>query len=361
MHTNSIARLVGASALLSASLAASARAQIQRGRLPAMVVNARPDLPGAHKLAGIVRDTIANSLDGAEVAILDLQRRVFAAIDGSFRFENLAPGKYEVRARKIGFAPQVQTIVVDDSGGVGVFNLVPMPRSLAPVVSSAARGGLSGTVGDTAYRPIAGATIRVLGNAGSATTDSLGAFFIPLRAGKYIASVTQRGYESRLVSVMIPPDSGRAVTVFLARLSKPVSHEEASNLYLLEKRLELRKTSISRVFTRPELQQMGVEWGLDAVRRGVGQVASGRDGAWVDPDCSVIVNGGPKIVDLNTLTIDDIETVEIYPGDQTPGEMPVKGKTGRPTTALPRPPDATRQAVWSNKTKKCPLVYVWTR
>jgi hypothetical protein len=329
--------------------------------LPAVVVTARPDLPGARKLAGIVRDTIANSLDGAEVAILELQRRVFAGLDGSFHFENLAPGKYEVRARKIGFAPQVQTIVVDDSGGVGVFNLVPMPRSLAPVVSTAARGGLSGTVGDTAYLPIVGAAIRVLGNAGSATTDSLGAFFIPLRAGTYIASVTQRGYESRLVSVMIPPDSGRAVTVFLSRLSKSVSNEEAWSLSELERRLELRSTIHSRVFTRPELQQMGVEWGLDAVRRGIGQVASGRDETWVDPDCAVIMNGGPKIAELNTLTIDDIETVEIYPVGQTPSAMPVRGRTGRPTTPLPPPPNATRQAVWSNKTKKCPLVYVWTR
>ena len=205
MHTNSIAQLVGASSLLLACLASPASGQNPPARLPAVVVNARPDLPGAHRLAGIVRDTIANSLEGAEVAILQVQRRVFAGVDGAFHFENLAPGKYDVRARKIGFAPQVQSIVVDDSGGVGVFNLVPMPRSLAPVVSSATRGGLSGTVGDTSYLPIAGASIRVLGNSGSSTSDSLGRFFIPLRAGTYIASVAQRGYESRLVSVMIPP------------------------------------------------------------------------------------------------------------------------------------------------------------
>lgn len=366
MHTNRAARYTGVLTLLAACLAASpARAQNPPTRLPAVVVNARPDLPGANKLAGVVRDTMANALDGAEVAIPALQRRIFAAPDGSFRFEDLKPGDYAVRARKIGFAPQMQSIVVDDSGGVSVFNLVPMPRSLAPVVSSAARGGLSGTVGDTAYRPIGGATVRVLGNAGSATTDSLGAFFIPLRAGTYIASVTERGYEQRLVSVMIPPDSGRAVTVFLAALSKPRSNEEASNVFELEKRLEMRSRNNSRVYTRPELQQMGVEWGLDAVRRGVGAVATGRSATWVDPDCSVIVNGGPKIVDLNTLTIDDIETVEIYPGSQNPGAMPMSSnaRTGRPQRGSPLAiaPTAQRLAAWANATKKCPLVYVWTR
>jgi hypothetical protein len=361
MHTNRIARLVGASSLLAACLTAPAHAQDSVTRLPAVTITARPDLPGARKLAGIVRDTIANSLDGAEVAILELQRRVYAGIDGSFRFENLAPGKYKVRARKIGFAPQVQTIVVDDSGGVGVFNLMPVPRSLAPVVSTAARGGLSGTVGDTAYLPIAGATIRLLGKGRSATTDSLGRFFIPLREGKYIASVTQRGYESHVVSVIIPPDSGRAVTVFLTPLSRRVSHEQASKFYEFERRLVFRAPSHSRVFTRPELQKMGVEWGLDAVRRGIGQFESGRDVTWVNPDCAAIMNGGPKIAELNTLTIDDIETVEIYPADQRPGAMPVRSRTGRPMIALPDAPDATREAIWANRSNQCPIVYVWTR
>jgi len=364
MHTNRPVRLSVVLALLAVLVGSRAQAQ-DPARLPAVVVNARPNLPGANKLAGVVRDTMANALDGAEVAIPSLQRRIFAGADGAFRFENLKPGEYQVRARKIGFAPQVQSIVVNDSGGVSVFNLIPMPRSLAPVVSSAARGGLSGTVGDTAYRPLAGATIRVLGNAGSATTDSLGTFFIPLRAGTYIASVVQPGYEYRLVSVMIPPDSGRAVTVFLAPLSKPVAHEEASNLFEFERRLELRSRNHSRVFTRPELQQMGVEWGLDAVRRGVGAVATGRDATWVDADCSVIVNGGPKIVDLNTLTIDDIEMVEIYPGSQNPGAMPVSAnaRTGRPQrpSAVSIAPTAQRLAAWRNATKKCPLVYVWVR
>jgi uncharacterized protein (DUF2141 family) len=353
-------------ALLAVCLVGSrAHAQDPPARLPAVVINARPNLPGANKLAGVVRDTMANALDGAEVAIPSVQRRIFAGVDGAFRFEDLKPGKYQVRARKIGFAPQVQSIVVDDSGGVSVFNLVPMPRSLAPVVSSAARGGLSGTVGDTAYRPIAGATIRVLANGASATTDSLGAFFIPLRAGTYAASVMQRGYEFRLVSVTIPPDSGRAVTVFLAPLAKPVSHEQAANLFEFERRLELRSRNNSRVFTHAELEQMGVEWGLDAVRRGVGAVATGRSATWVDPDCSVIVNGGPKIVNLNTLTIDDIELVEIYPGSQNPGAMPLSAnaRTGRGSRASPPAvaPTAQRLAAWSNATKACPTVYVWVR
>src|SRR5215510_2656527 len=92
MHTNRFAWLVGASSLILACPAALAHAQTPATRLPAVVVNARPDLPGAHRLAGIVRDTIANSLDVAEVAIPELQRRVFAGIDGSFHFENLARG-----------------------------------------------------------------------------------------------------------------------------------------------------------------------------------------------------------------------------------------------------------------------------
>lgn len=53
------------------------------------------------------------------------------------------------------------------------------------------------------------------------------------------------------------------------------------------------------------------------MKRGYGTMASAR-AMWIDADCSAVVNGGPDIVEVNTLTIDDIEMVEIYPRGASP-------------------------------------------
>lgn len=357
MYTNSRARAIRGIATVALFLAASeAQAQNPPARLPAVVVHARPDRPGPNKLAGVVRDTFATPLDVAEIAIPQLQRRIFSRADGSFAFDGLRRGTYEVRVRKIGYAPQIQTIAVEDSGGVAVFALIPAVRKLEPVVTSASRGGLGGLIGDTSYTPLPGAEVRIVGQSGLAVADSTGHFFIPLRAGSYMASVTRDGYDFRLVSVIIPPDSGRFVTVFLPPLLEPVPHEQATNLLELNRRMVRRKTARSRVFTHAELEKMGVEWALDAVRRGAGEAGQGSQ-TRVDADCAVIVNGGPRIVELHTLTIDDVEAIEIYPDNKNPAAMPLGGGRGiSPTDDAP-----IRYARWANWTKKCPLVFVWLR
>src|SRR6188768_2118544 len=93
----------------------------QPQRLPAVVVSGTPDPPGPRKIAGIVRDTFAIPLDSVEISIIKLQRRLFSKSDGTFRFENVPPGEYDVRARRIGYGPQIRTLVVDTAGGAVAF------------------------------------------------------------------------------------------------------------------------------------------------------------------------------------------------------------------------------------------------
>src|SRR6185369_5214901 len=118
--------------------------------------------------------------------------------DGSFRFEDVKPGTYSMRARKIGFHPQAQDIVVDDSGGVAVFALLAAVRALPPSITSAERGGLSGRVGDTSFQAIPNALVRVMGHQDWTKTDSGGTFFMPLKAGSYLVSVTRDGFDYKL-------------------------------------------------------------------------------------------------------------------------------------------------------------------
>jgi hypothetical protein len=169
------------------------------------------------KIAGIVRDTAATPVDNVEISIAAIERRVCSGADGTFHFENVKPGRYALRPRKVGYAPQMRSVVVDEAGGVSTFVLIPFLRVLEPVVSSASRGGLSGVVGDTAFNAISGANVRVVGHGQRASTDSTGAFYIPLQPGRYVVTIEQPGFDYKLMSVIIPPDGGAESRYFFPR------------------------------------------------------------------------------------------------------------------------------------------------
>jgi hypothetical protein len=325
----------------------------QPTRLPAVVVNAAPDRPGARKLGGVVRDTSAFAIDSVEVSIASLQRRVFSKADGTFLFTDVGPGKYEVRARKLGYGPQIREMVVDSAGATGMFSLVPLPYVLRPVVTTVARGGLSGVVGDTSFNALGGAEVRVLGHDGRTVTDSAGAFYIPIKAGSYVVAVKDPGFADRLVSVVVPRDSGERIRVTLAPPKRALTVREVHNVDDLGQRLAWRNTQHSRVFTHADLVDMKLEWVYDAVQIGYHQVHSGPPGM-LDKDCAAMVNGGPDTVQVGNLTVDDVETVEIYDL-----RAPSRTTRRRPISAVPMA--NTDVAVWANGTKDCALVYVWLR
>jgi hypothetical protein len=260
----------------------------------------------------------------------------------------------------------VRSIVVDSAGGVGAFALLPLARAMPPVVSSASRGGLSGVVGDTAFNSLVGAEVRVMGHGESTKTDSVGAFYMPLRPGRYIVSVQQAGYDYRLVSVNIPADSGRRITVFLPPLSRVPSHESANNLTDFEQRLAWRSSMRSRVYTRADLQKLDIEWAYDAVNVAYAALCQG-GGCMVDKDCAVIVNGGPETAELASLTVEDIESMEVYLGIQGPPppalrKAGARGGRGVARWSFPSVPlSNTRIATAKNQARKCLTTYVWLR
>ena len=347
----------------------SVGAQEPPARLPAVVINAAPDKPGARKMAGVVRDTIGFPIDGVEVTIPSSHRRTISVGNGAFQFEDIAPGKYEVRVRKFGYAPQVRTIVVDSAGGAGAFAMVPIPASLLPVVSSAVRGGLSGVVGDTAFHPLSGAQVRVVGHSNVTFTDSSGAFYMPVRPGTYSVAISEPGYDFKVIGVIVPADSGRRITAYLTPQSHAPSVREAHNLEDFASRMAWRTVSNSKVFTRAELEARGIEWVTDAVQMGWGWVGgvTDRDRNDLDLDCVAVKNGGPAFVQLQTLMVEEIETIEVYKA------LPSINMTRMPAgqgarivqssrVSVPQiAPTNSREASIENRGKRCALVYVWLR
>jgi len=312
-------------------------------KLPAVIVKASAPLPGPRLLTGIVVDTAGNTIAGVEITIPDLERRLFSREDGTFRFDSIPRGEYSMRARKLGYAPQVREFSVDTAGGVAEFELLPIAHTLPPMVSSAARRGLAGVVGDTGFNPIAGADVRVLGGGMETQTDSMGTFFMPVHSGTYMVSIRKSGFADRLVSVAIPADSGKRITTWLQPFSGERPKDQFWNVADFQHRLAWIPPGSMRgatFYTRDQLLKLKIEWIYDAVEM---TCTKNNCRTAYHRNCRVVVNGGPATAVLSTLTIDDVEAVEVYGG----------GFSSRINN--------TRNAGFDNHGMACPQVYVWTR
>ena len=201
-----------------------------------------------------------------------------------------------------------------------------------------------------------------MGKGMAAETDSSGSFFLPVPAGHYMITIRKDGFRDKVVSVTIPSDSGRSLTAALLPSSGQKPVREAWNLVDLGGRMAGRNKQLTSFYTREDLKEFGIEWIVDAVRMG------GMD--YYDADCKVIVDGGPTTTELGALTIDDVESVEIY--NSSRGKGPAPGASRRPAgigqrkngAATARPmvtPGNTGRATFENQSRFCPLVYVWLR
>jgi hypothetical protein len=312
---------------------------------------------GSTVLSGRVVDSTGKPIEGAEVTLPDLLRRTLTNAGGNFRFDSVPRGGWVMKARKIGFKQQVQT-VESDTGAV-VFRLLPSAQSLAPVVTVASQLGLSGIVKELSGKPIPGARVRVLGIGLQTTTDSAGAFWLPAPAGSHMVAAGKKSFAEKVAGVTIPNDSGRSVSIWL-RPAATVPKNEAFNVEDLRERLAWGMRNSQTLFTRERLEKEEIEWIYDAVQlvwRRAGHISD------INRDCSVLVNGGPATAPLLGLTTDDVESVEIY--SRYPDE------SATVAAAAPRSPNGrggkfvqpnnTYRVKQQNGGKICLAVYVWLR
>jgi hypothetical protein len=310
---------------------------------------ATPKPAGPKTLVGIVTDTIGNPVDSVELVISSLKRHGMSASDGTFRFDDIKPGAYQVLARRLGYYPQVQSATVDDKGGVVSFSIVQGFRALPPVVVSAARGGLSGVIGDTAYDIVEGAQIAVIASDHRVLSDSMGRFFLDLKPGKYMVNVTRPGYRSRLVSVTIPNDSGRRMTVWLTPANRGQNARDAFAYDALAQRLETRNPVFSNIFTREDINHLGIQDGSQLAR-----VGSNSQFGPPDDRCEAIIDGGPRTLPLWAIDAADIEAMETYAPSP---------KRGAVTSINGNRPISTQSGSSAQAQAPCKgvRVYVWLR
>jgi hypothetical protein len=330
--------------------------------------------PGARFLTGFVKDTGGMPLSDATVSIGKLQKIVRTQADGSFRLDSLPKGKFEIRARKLGYAPKVVEVKVGDQGGrVDDFELVPAARALPAVVTAIARLGLWGVVADTAFAILPGALVTVLGADMSTTTDSLGAFYMPVKEGKYMVSVTKPEFRERVFSVSIPSDSGRRVSISMMP-GGPAAKERSWNTADLAGRMAWTKPGEGALYTHEQIDKMEIQWAYDAIVGGL--IRGGAHGERPDPSCYALIDGGPGTVKIGDLSTEELESIEVYPGagrqtiglgtavrPTSNGQIQV-GRRGVASAAIAPPRSdflIMERLARLNFNKNCPLVYVWTR
>jgi hypothetical protein len=84
-------------------------------------------------------------------------------------------------------------------------------------------------------------------------------------------------------------------------------------------------------------------------------------------DCMVVINGGPDIANIANITVDDIETIEVYPsysaGTPTHDALDMHGKLNQHIVSayITQAQLNVRFAVFENRTRNCPGAYVWLR
>jgi len=266
--------------------------------------NQAPQPAGPNTLVGIVTDTAGIPLQDVDVLIVVLQRSTRTRADGSFRFDSIPVGSYDVRPRRIGFIGATPTVKVASNGGTVLIKLIRFGQALPSVVTVAALGGLSGVIGDTVFRALPNVLVTAIGAAQTTKSDSAGAFFMPLKPGRYLIRLDLNGYERQTVGVTLPDSAGRRIAAWLAPRKGPANHLEANLLFELGQRVVRVSPASSKFLTREDLEQQGVvDLQALALRWGNGRLTG---------ECTVALGGTTVSVPISQLTTPDIEFVELY-------------------------------------------------
>jgi hypothetical protein len=265
---------------------------------------------GPRTLSGIVTDTLGCPLADANVFISGLERQVGTGSDGRFRFDQVDEGRYTVTARRIGFVGDSREVTVRPNGGAVRFRMIPTPLQLQTFVTTGNRGGLSGVIGDTSFRAMPGVEVRVMGSPYSTRTDSMGAFFLPVKPGRDFVSLTRDGYVRQTVSVTIPPTEGRKIAAWMLPALRPPDLRASAMLFEMPIRISRASKVWSKFFTREDIDKLGA-----ADMRELAMLGATRR---MEPDCPVILDGDPHHQTvLSAIATAEVEFVEVYVNQPT--------------------------------------------
>lgn len=286
-------------------------------------------LQGPRTLVGIVVDTAGAPIAGVEVSLPKLGWSTRSRANGTFRFDSIPDPSVEVRARGVGMVTPAVSIAIGQGGSSIIIRMARLTQLMPQVVARAARGGVTGVIVDSLFRPIGGVKVVAAG-AGSPTTvtDSAGVFFMPLRQGRYMLRMDRDGFDRQTMSVAIDDSLGQKITAMMSSRNGSPDNIEAASLAELDSRMIRVSPVSSKFMTHDDLEKQGVTDLLALQRRwGTGRIT---------PDCMVTLgetmgmNGAAATkVPIAQLMTADLEFVEVYlpTAESARGPTSVSGAT----------------------------------
>lgn len=303
-------------------------------------------------LQGVVRNESNRPVEQAQLVLNpgQGQRELRTDADGRFRFIGVTPGSHRLRVMRIGFQPNDTTVTVG-AGATEVAISLRRLTTLAEVAVVTRPTGVYGTVlSRDSLNPIEGARVDLLGARVRDTTDAAGAFAMGTAPpGTFMLRVTREGFDTRLISVRVPRDSGVGIDLVL-RPGTPALDAHMEMLWAdLAQRINWKGVNAA-VVGREELEGRGNSLNL-AIKFAPGFA---RRGLVIDDRACVFVNGiGRPFATIHDFSVDEIESIEVYGAkseiSNTLGQRwPPKGICGNPNA---RPAPGNRAA----------MVNIWTR
>ncbi|MCC6242643.1 MAG: carboxypeptidase regulatory-like domain-containing protein [Gemmatimonadaceae bacterium] len=264
-----------------------------------------PKPVGPNTITGVVTDTLGMPLADVELVIDALRRRARTRDDGSFRFDSIPIGTHALNARKLGYVASAYRVRVREDGGSVYIRMIRYTTVLPSMVTRATSIGVSGVIGDTAFRALPDVSVSILGGGKRVTTDSSGAFFVPLSPGRYMVRLEREGFARQTIGVTVDDTAGRRIAAWMVPAQGRANPLESVRLFDLNQRMIRANPVSSRFVTREDMLTQGIEEVAQLARR----YAQGI----VAPDCMVDVNGDPRNqIPLWQLSANMVEFVEIY-------------------------------------------------
>jgi hypothetical protein len=304
-------------------------------------------------LTGAVRNESGRSVEQAQI-VLDPgagQREVRSDKDGWFSFLGVSPGTHRLRVLRIGFEPRDTSVLVAGPRTEVEISLQRLTR-LSEVTIRARPSGVYGTVlARDSLKPLEGARVELLGARTRDTTGHDGSFAMPsARPGTWMLRVTRDGYDTRLLSVRVPKDTGVAIDLVLTPGS-PLLDNHMEMLWAdLEQRLNWAGVNAS--FTgRDELVGHGES--LDLALKFA--FSFSRKGIVIDDRACLFVNGvGRPGYTIKDFSVDEVESIEVYArGGEYTGNLelrwPPKVVCGDPTAVPIKGNRAMAIVIWTRR------------
>lgn len=304
-------------------------------------------------LQGIVRNESGRPVEQAQV-FLDpgaSQRAMRTDAEGRFRFIGVPAGNHRLRVQRIGFEPRDTTVAT--AGPIVEIDIrLQRLTSLSEVAVRTRPTGVYGTVLERdSLKPVAGARIELLGGRTRDTTDAAGSFSMGLApTGTFMLRVSREGYDTRLISVRVPRDSGVGIDIVLRPGLSSLDNRTEMALVDLAQRIHWKGVN-SAVVGREELE--GRWSNLEQALRFAPSYA--KRTLVIDERACIFVDGEPRPnMTIKHFDLEDVESIEVFGSrsdiSNTLAKRWIRGAIcGNPATPLSPGNRAVFVSIWTRR------------